>query len=84
MLMVPMFLFTLSVWESEEWLKEHVKPLAQSGGLSIFIFLYIYGFKYNSLSSSLRSGVQGRLTQTEEDDEGNAEENKSDGDAMEE
>ena len=20
------------VWESEEWLKEHVKPLAQSGG----------------------------------------------------
>lgn len=34
MLMVPIIL----VWESEEWLKEHVKPLAQSGGLSIFIF----------------------------------------------
>lgn len=26
-----------AVWESEEWLKEHVKPLAQSGGL-FFIF----------------------------------------------
>jgi hypothetical protein len=24
-----------AVWESEEWLKEHVKPLAQSGGTSI-------------------------------------------------
>lgn len=22
------------VWESEEWLQEHVKPLAQSGGTS--------------------------------------------------
>ncbi|KAL9715175.1 hypothetical protein Ac2012v2_001836 [Leucoagaricus gongylophorus] len=22
-----------AVWESEEWLKEHVKPLAQSGGI---------------------------------------------------
>jgi len=49
-----------AIWESEEWLKEHVKPLAQSGG------------------------VQGRLTQTEGEEEGNAEENKSDGDAMEE
>ena len=35
-----MFLFYISVWDSEEWLKEHVKPLAQSGGLSIFVFLY--------------------------------------------
>ena len=34
LIMVPIFLFTISVWESEEWLKEHVKPLAQSGGLS--------------------------------------------------
>ena len=34
-----MFLFYISVWDSEEWLKEHVKPLAQSGGLSIFVFL---------------------------------------------
>jgi len=22
-----------AIWESEEWLKEHVKPLAQSGGV---------------------------------------------------
>ena len=52
---------------------------------SVFSFFSIFMVsKYNSLSSSLRSGVQGRLTQTEEDDEGNAEENKSDGDAMEE
>ena len=33
-----MVLFTTLVWESEEWLKEHVKPLAQSGGLSFFTF----------------------------------------------
>jgi hypothetical protein len=78
MLTVPMFLFTITVWESEEWLKEHVKPLAQSGGPSIFIFLYIYGFNFNS---SLRSGVQGRLTQIEGGEEGNTEEND---DAMEE
>jgi hypothetical protein len=83
MLTVLMFLFTFSVWESEEWLKEHVKPLAQSGGLSIFIFLYNYGFNFNS-RSHLYSGVQGRLTQAEGEDEENAEENKSNGDAMEE
>ena len=40
-LMVPMFLSAISVWESEEWLKAHLKPLAQSGGLFIFVFLYI-------------------------------------------
>lgn len=22
-----------AIWESEEWLKEHIKPLAQSGGV---------------------------------------------------
>jgi len=24
---------SLSVWESEEWLKQHVKPLSESGGV---------------------------------------------------
>jgi RNA recognition motif-containing protein len=28
-----------TVWESEEWLKEHVKPLAQSGGPSLSYFV---------------------------------------------
>ncbi len=27
------FIIILTVWESEEWLKEHVKPLAQAGGV---------------------------------------------------
>lgn len=50
MLTVPTFLFTISVWESEEWLKEHVKPLAQSGGLSIFHFS-ILSFSFNSVQA---------------------------------
>ena len=37
-----MFLFTISVWESEEWLKEHVKPLAQSGGVYYHFSLYLW------------------------------------------
>lgn len=32
------------VWESEEWLKEHVKPLAQSGGtLLVHLFYLLIG-----------------------------------------
>jgi peptidyl-prolyl isomerase E (cyclophilin E) len=27
-----LILYSLLVWESEEWLQEHVKPLAESGG----------------------------------------------------
>jgi hypothetical protein len=75
--MAQCFLFAMLVWESEEWLKEHVKPLAQSGGLFIFILIYLF-------SSSLHSGVQGRLAQTEGGDGGDAVENKSDDEPMEE
>lgn len=41
------------VWESEEWLKEHVKPLAQSGGTYHTCFAYLLSYKYDI-------GVQGR------------------------
>ena len=30
---IPSCFFFGAVWESEEWLKEHVKPLAQAGGV---------------------------------------------------
>jgi len=50
----------VSVWESEEWLKEHVKPLAQSGGAA-----------FSSPPSSLTYGcdalgIKGRLASQEQ------------------
>ena len=79
--MVLCFLFIISVWESEEWLKEHVKPLAQSGGLFIFFHL-IYDLNLNLFHC--HSGVQGRLAQIEEGEGGGAEENEGGDGAMEE
>ena len=51
---------------------------------SVYFHFSLYIRFQFKLSSSLHPGVQGRLTQAEGEDEGNAEENKSDGDAMEE
>ena len=49
-----------------------------------FRFSLIIIFSILTLCSHFHSGVQGRLTQAEGEDEENVEENKSDGDAMEE
>ena len=69
------FLFFLfAVWESEEWLQEHVKPLAQSGGM--FYAKLIFSLYFSPWLTNLRlwKGVQGRLAaqkieETEEPEE---------------
>jgi hypothetical protein len=69
----------LAVWESEEWLQEHVKPLAQSGGMSgSIIFSYFFGLA----NLRLYKGVQGRLAAQKIDETAEPEE-KGD-EAMEE
>jgi peptidyl-prolyl isomerase E (cyclophilin E) len=69
----------IAVWESEEWLKEHVKPLAQSGGPSQTLLCL-------DLSDSgmyHKIGVQGRHAKSAEPEEAQ-EKSDDDDNAMEE
>ena len=69
----PLTTFWLcSVWESEEWLQQHVKPLAQSGGS-------FRDLPFDNLAHQY-PGVQGRIAQQGEQEDT---QNKSDEDMEE-
>ncbi|KAG9318511.1 RNA-binding domain-containing protein [Chiua virens] len=65
-----------AIWESEEWLQQHAKPLAQSGGKSV-------GLVLDFDSSTQRLGVQGRNAQRGVTDAGDAEDPGSGADEAE-
>lgn len=57
--------FAFSVWESEEWLKQHAKPLAQSGGTWIVLFMHLldYTIRHQGRLSE-RKGVDRMTSKT--------------------
>ena len=74
----PLSIISPTVWESEEWLQQYAKPLAQSGGKQ-------HCYRGRSYFSLVVVGVQGRTAQRGSSADNLEEQtNDEDADAMEE